>query len=313
MNLPELKQEILDGKLRSLYVFVGEELALQDVYINKLAEIANVNTVVVDSLSDVFNKLNSKSLISHKPSLYIIREDEDYRKKESKWEDLMNLKNSRGNIVVLRYCDIDKRGKFYKAHESVLTEFNFMESGILKNRLQAVTGMSENSCLELVNICGRNYGRIQHELYKLSVFANVNGYSLQTAYLEARKRNMIHEDIGDIIFDFVSAVEERNIPLIYSLYDKLKQTDEGPLKVITILYNSFRNILLVQSTQKQDRTEQVLGLSNAQIYVTSQKCDRYAIQEIVSMVKLLREIEKGIKNGTIDGGYAVDYFLSQIF
>ena len=41
MDISVLKKDLLDKKLKSFYVFTGEELALQDIYINKIAEISN--------------------------------------------------------------------------------------------------------------------------------------------------------------------------------------------------------------------------------------------------------------------------------
>ena len=312
MNLSELKNELLEGKLRSSYIFTGDELALQDVYINKIAEIAMTNTVFVDTLADVYTRLNTRTLVKSNPSIYIIRDDEDYRKREDCWGDFIDLKSKNGSIVIMRYSSMDKRGKFYKAHEPILTEFNFVDASVLKNRLHAVTKLPEHYCEEIVRICGCNYGRIQHELYKLNVFAKVNGYSLLTAYLEARKQNMIHEEIGDVIFDFSNAVLDRDYNLAYKYLTHLKTTDEGPIKLLSVLYNSFRNVLLVQSTASSDQNEAVLGLTSAQIFVTKPHCDKYALSELVAIVKLIREVERGIKIGMIDSNFAMEYLLSQI-
>ena len=313
MDITELKKELLENKLRPYYVFTGNELALQDVYIDKILEISKLEKVRLDKLSKIYTRLSAKTLIKAVPKVYVIRNDEQYLKEEKIWENVVNCKNQKGNIVILLYTDIDKRGKFQKTHEPILTEFNFMGESVLRNRLQAVTGMPVQYCDDLIKICGCNYGRIKNELYNINMLAKINNYSLNTAYLEARKNNLIHEEIGDIIFDFVSAVEDRNINKAYELYHKLEKTDEGPLKLITVLYNAFRNILIVQSTNRNERTEEVLGLSAAQIFVTSKKCDKYTLTELVKIVKLLRDVEKGIKTGEVDVNYSMEFVLSQIF
>ena len=71
--------------------------------------------------------------------------------------------------------------------------------------------------------------------------------------------------------------------------------------------------MLVQSTPLNQRTEDVLGLTKGQIFVTSQKCDRYSIYEIVDIVKLLQKAEKGIKTGELDVNYIMEYLLGVIF
>ena len=50
MELPQLKQELLNGKLRPYYIFIGDELALQDVYINKIYTKTNNDLIKLNSL-----------------------------------------------------------------------------------------------------------------------------------------------------------------------------------------------------------------------------------------------------------------------
>lgn len=312
MELKNLKEELLNNKIRPLYIFTGIELALQDVYINKIKEISKLNSIRTEYLKNVYNKFNSRSLIKLKPNIYIIRDDEDYLKSEKTWENFKKNKLN-GNIVILLYTNIEKSSKFYKAHEDIIVNFDYIDRSLLKNRLMVTTGMNEQSCKELVDICNGNYGVIQHEVYNLMLLSEAIGCSLQTSYLESRRNNTITEYIGDIIFDFTNSVIDRDIYKAYSLYEKIKQTDEGAVKLLSVLYNSFRNVLIVQSTNNNERTEEILGLTKAQIYVTSQKCNKYNLFELVNAIKTIRYLEKGIKTGEVDSEFCIDYLFSQIF
>lgn len=313
MDITKLKEELLNNIVRPIYVFTGEELALQDIYIDKICQVSGLQKVVVDNLKSIYNKLSARTIVKVAPKVYCIRNDDSYLREDKVWEKIISGKNQGGNIIVFRYTGIDKKGKFCKAHQDVMTEFNFIGANLLRNRLQAITKWPNQYCEDLVKLCGCNYGRIQNELYKLNILAKVNKYSLETAYLEAKKSNIIHQEIGDIIFDFTNAIVERNIVKAYDLYEKIKKTDEGPLKLVTVLYNSFRNILIVQSTPQNQRTEEILGISRAQIFVTSQKCDRYNIYELVDIVKLLQKMEKGIKTGEVDVSFVMEYIMGVIF
>ena len=93
----------------------------------------------------------------------------------------------------------------------------------------------------------------------------------------------------------------------------MKYTGDGTMRVLTVLYNSFRQILMVQSTPVNERTEQVLGMTKGQIYITSQKCNRYNIYEVVNIVKTLRYLEKGIKTGEVSEEYAMNYLMGTIW
>lgn len=313
MQLEDLKNELIYNKLRPTYLFYGHELALQDIYINKISELSGLKKVRVDSLKVIYNKLSAKTLIKSKPVLYVVRDDELYYKEEKVWEKTIAGKNQQGNILILLYTNPDKRSKFMKAHEEIATEFDFLGESILSCRVQALTKLPTGYCKDLVKICNCNYGRIEKELYKLNLFCEINKCSMEDAYKDARRNNMIHEDIGDIIFDFTNAVIDRDVTKSYTLLRDLKKIDEGELKLVTVLYNGFRNILLVQSTGNKDRTEQVLGLSSAQIYVSSLHCGKYNLFELVNIVKLLQSLEYDIKCGSIDSEFAVEFLLSQIF
>lgn len=313
MDISELKQELLDKKVRPFYVFTGDELALQDIYIDKISEISGLEVQRPENLKSIFSRLTAKTLFKIVPCIYVIRGDEEYYKANSFWKKLVEAKSLKGNILILLYTG-DKFSKdFTKAHENVLTQFDFVGASLLKNRLQAVTGMPIPYCEDIVKMCGNNYGRIKNELYKLQVFGALHGWGWNSTYLEAKKCNLIHEDIGDIIFEFTNAIESRNIKKAYELWPKMKFTGDGPMRVLSVLYNSFRQILMVQSTPAQERTEEVLGLTKTQIYITNQKCNKYNIYEVVNIVKTLRYLEKGIKTGQVAEEFAIPYLMGVIW
>lgn len=313
MEISDLKQELLDGKVRPFYMFIGDELALQDIYIDKIKEISGLPLQRVDSLAAVYSRLTAKSLFKTPPTLYVIRNDEQYQKSEKTWDTFIQTDNLKGNIVIMLYSGLEKTNKMVKQHDSVCIKFDFIGTSILKNRLHATTGMPVQYCEDIVKMCCNNYGRIKNELYKLQVFARVNKLNWNGAYLEAKKIDLIHEDIGDIIFDFTNAVINRNIKKAYELWPKMKYTGDGPMRVLSVLYNSFRQILMVQSTDLKERTEQVLGMTKGQIYVTSNQCGRYNLFELVNIVKTIRYLEKGIKIGTVAEEFAMDYLMGTIW
>ena len=312
MDISVLKQEILDKKYRNYYIFTGEELALQDIYINKIKEISGMEIMRVDSVASIFQRLTAKSLIKREPVIFVIRNDEDWYKAESSWSKLKD-KDMKGNILILLYSIGTKTSAFCKYHEDIITDFGLIGSSLLKNRLQAITKMPDAYCEDIVKMCGSNYGRMKHELYKLQKFKEIHNCGWDHAYIEAKNCNLIHEDIGDIIFEFTGAIENRNIKKAYNLWPKMKYTGDGTMRVISVLYNSFRQILMVQSTPPKDRTEKVLGMTNGQIYITAQKCNKYNIYEVVNIVKTLRYLEKGIKIGTVAEEFAMDYLMGTIW
>ena len=311
MDLSVLKEQILKGELKHCYVFYGNEYRLQDIYIDKICEVSGCSIKQVDSLKSCFNSLSVKSLIKRK-NVFVIRDDADFKRQEKLWEPFLNGEFQKDNIVIFVYTNMDKRGKFLKQMEEVSVEFNRLSSEILIPRVIAMTKLHQRFAQELVELCGYNYGRIELEISKLNILCNCNNYSINTAFLTALKYNLIYEEIGDVIFDFTNAVIDRNVKEAYRLYSKLKMSTEPNLRLITVLYNTFRNTLIVQSTKDNERTEEILGLSKGQIYVTSQHCGHYSLVEIVRAINILRFVEKGIKTGEIEDAVSVEYVLAQI-
>lgn len=313
MDIQTLKQELVAGKTQHYYVFIGDELAMQDIYIDKIAEVSKLPKVSVSDIHAIYTKLTAPALIKAEPALYVIRNDEEYYKSTA-WKKLLKLPNFKGNILVLRYSDVKKSSEFCKAHKELLVSFDLVNSTLLKNRLRATTGLNDACCKELVALSGGNYGCIKNEIYKLQAYARANNYSWMTAYLRGKEAKLFHEEIGDIIFDFTDSIVTRNVKRAYALYPKILKTEDGAsLKLISVLYNQFRNILMVQSTPFKERTEQQLGLTKGQIYMTAQKCDHYNLFELVNIVKLLRSLERGIKIGTVEDSFAMEYFMGEIW
>ena len=91
MDIKDLKQELLNKKVRNYYVFIGDELALQDIYIDKIKEISGLPSVRVFDVRSIYTKLTQKTLFKAPSSIYIVRNDDEFYKSTA-WKDLLKLK-----------------------------------------------------------------------------------------------------------------------------------------------------------------------------------------------------------------------------
>lgn len=121
MNLPELKTFIANGEKKPLYIFTGDEIAVMDVYINKLKKLFNGNVMFADSLQSIVHRLKSNSLINSDDALYIIREDKAVLSADKIWQAIKSGGMQRHNSLLFIYTSIDKRGKFYKEFSNYIT------------------------------------------------------------------------------------------------------------------------------------------------------------------------------------------------
>ena len=59
MNLQTLQQQIIGKTLDNLYVFVGDEIAIQKIYINKMAEVAGLEVKYISNYKEITKKSNN--------------------------------------------------------------------------------------------------------------------------------------------------------------------------------------------------------------------------------------------------------------
>lgn len=217
MNIQELQKQIIDKKLNDLYIFLGEEIAIQKIYINKIAEIKNLEIQYVEYYKQIHNNLNVNNLFDTK-KLYIILDDLDILKQEEVWKEI----NVNGNIIIFKYNNLDKRNKFYKFFEQQIVEFNTLSEEVLVKYIQKEISLNNQNCKKLINICNSNYNQIILEIDKIKNYSNPLDND-DYLFEELEKQGAFHKEISDITFTFIEKVMTRDEKQIYDLYKNLQQ------------------------------------------------------------------------------------------
>ena len=311
MKLHELKDQLVRKQLNPLYIFTGEEIAIMDVYVDKVVSTSKAVPKRADSVRSIFSKLHNSSFIN-KPTCYIIRDDKEYLTQEKVWAEMNSGKHIGNNTIILVYTNLDKRSKFYKQHSDIIVEFEKLSPEILVKYIKKELPLSNHAASLLVDLCDNNYSRILLECDKIKHLAAVRGCTVEEAFTQAINEKVIYKAPKDVIFNFIDCVCKRQITKSYELLNELVAINESPLAIISLLYNNFRSMLLVQSAQGQPEISKVTGLTPWQIKVAKEKGNNYNINELISAIQIIRNTEKGIKVGSIEQPMAVDYILANI-
>lgn len=125
------------------------------------------------------------------------------------------------------------------------------------------------------------------------------------------KDGTIYQPPKDAIFDFVDAVLDRKVNLSYNLFDQCKAVGEAIMVMLSVLYTNAKAVLQVQSCESKDISKST-GLTGWQIQNAKKHLDVYEDWELVDMLRLIHQCEKGIKTGKIDEKYVMDYILGQV-
>ena len=307
MNLQGLQKQIINKNFDNLYIFLGDEIAVQKIYINKIKEITGLELQYVEDLKSIYNKLSSNNIFNVK-KLYVVIDDIDLTKQEKIWQDLQLKIND--NIIIFKYNNLDKRSKFYKYFTQKIVEFNKLSNEVLTQYIKKEISLNNKNCEELINICGNNYNQILLEIDKIKNYSNPLD-SDDYLFEQLNNQGAFHKEISDITFEFIEKVLKRDIKATYELRKKLIQIGESNIKLLSLLYTNFKTILLIQSCNSKDICK-TTGLQYYQVKYNQDKLDYYTISELVNILRNIQKVEKGIKTGTIDEVISLDYLLVNI-
>lgn len=301
MELEQLKEMLEQGQVPQPLILYGEEQGIINLYIDKIQEILQLEIERKDSVSEVMQLSNKCGLLGSTPKLYIVRYDLDFVKEEKLWEELGNLE---GSYLIIVYEAIDKRSRFYKNLKDNITQVDKVNPKVLKKYILKEINVDDKWAEWLINATNGSYSKIILELEKLKLFEEVDYNNLMDNFIAD---GGIHSEIPDCVFEFIDAVLYRNVKKSFKLYEQLRQRGESNIKILSLLYTNFRNLASVQLSEVA--TPNTTGLTQFQINIIRNKCGRYSDQEIIKNLKLLSDLDKGVKQGEIEEVLTVPYFL----
>lgn len=305
MTVAELKAQIMSKSLKPVYVFTGQEIEVRNIYINQIVKSFGYTVARADELSDIFGNLKRQSILQ-KPTLYIVSECSEVLKNEKAWKVFdMNFGK---NMLVFTFTNLDKRVKFYKQYKDIIVEFEPLKPEILKKYILKEIQLSDRNCNTLMEICENDYGRCLLEIDKIKRFDHE---ATNIAFEHLLRSGTIYQPPKDAIFDFVDAVLDRNVCKAFELMQESYDCGEATLVMISNLYSNFKSLLQVQSCKSRDISN-TTGLTGWQITNAKKHLNRYRTGELVNALSVIREVEVGIKSGTIDEQIAVPYVLVNI-
>ena len=96
------------------------------------------------------------------------------------------------------------------------------------------------------------------------------------------------------------------------MLSEYKEVDDTPLGFLTLLYNNIRQILMVQGLGDNKDVASRTGLTGYQVKLAMEKMGRYNIRHLVDSLRIITNIDKGIKSGELDSSRAAELALCMI-
>lgn len=134
LAIQEAGKQILTGNPGKFYIFVGEEYGIKNKYLEDM-RLHYENWKEVDSVRDLFSMFKTKHLIPLKPTLYIVRYDEDfYSYVSDKTKSEIDKLNIIGTVVCI-YQSNKHTLKFDKYLPDYTVSFDFISKQFIKKYL----------------------------------------------------------------------------------------------------------------------------------------------------------------------------------
>ena len=314
MKLPDLQKQIVSKSINRVLLLFGEEVAIMDIYLNKIYAVTQSDILRFDSVKEAYSKLVQRRITTSVSRVFVVRDDKDFLKADKDWNKVFTAVENSNDYLIVIYSSMDRRSKFYKQNQERLCEFEKLSSSVLAGYIEKLLpGMTASQKEQFAEVCECSYSRILLEADKVKHYAKANYLDCGEAFKELLRQGVIYQPIGDITFLFTDAILTRNKRATAKYMLQAKAIGESEILTLSVLYNGFKHILMVQGLGKdQSQPAKRTGLTPWQVKMAKEKQGHYSISELVNALKVIRFAEKGIKTGLIDADVAVEYVIVNI-
>lgn len=275
MEIKLLKTSILTNNIPKFLIFIEDEIALSDMYKEKISKMLNKPIKVYSSCEHIAYDLQT-NVISD--SIFVINEDKPFDN-----HALEIIKNSGKNCIICTHSVDNIKNKdllVYCVHFKKLDHYTVL-AYLMKKLKDKNIAIEQDSVEKLVDYCEDNLGECLNELDKVITLVDgssseinnkiVMDYMLECEFSDYRQTNV------KAFTDKVCAKNTEAIDEVYRLSD-------SPIYVLSLLYAKARYSFI---TYKRPYSKRIM--------------------------EVCYEIYKGILSNTIDSEYAMKYLVEELY
>ena len=294
LGLLDLQTQIREGSLLPFYIFTGEEIELQNIYLKQMGHV-----IRVDRVADIYNKITSK-LISGKFAVYVVRDDMDFIKSEKTWSSISD--RIRNVVLVIQVTTPNKCKKFIKELNDCVVEFNHMTTKQLLNVVNMDCSVSNKQYF--IEACNNDLNTINNylDIFKRAGIKELNK-KIVDEYIPTK------EDVT--VFQLADAVMRKDEQLTFKLLDQLLEDKNNVMGIIYAIYSQLHKCVLVEGYRGEKNISKVTGI-NSWICNNILRDNRIEPSKLLTALRLVQKYDKGIKTGKYDGVMACYSLIVEI-
>lgn len=309
MNLIDLKAKIVTKEIPNFLVFTGPESGVMNIYLQQISRVLNLKISKIETVEAVI-KYSSGNSLFNATKLFMVTDDLTFLKEDSGWNKIESILGK--NRLILRYHNYDSRLGFWKRFEQNTVVFNYMTTDVLASNLSKQFKLDITRCARLAESCGNDYIRCKIELDKVLQFSKIKNIPLETAFDKCLTNGVLSLDIDYNLDDFVNAFLTKNYEKIIKLQGYFKRSSEPVVKILNLLYNGFKGVLIAQTIHSAKNIQQNTGLNYYAYMKAKEISGYYGNDEIEYILYILMKLEQGIKTGLINEELVLDYLISNL-
>lgn len=295
MDLMELNNDIRYNNLKNLYIFTGEEIELQNIYLHQMGEYQRV-----DSVGNVFTSLTSK-MLKPKNIIYVVRDDHQFMRNDKAFKSLADkIKNG---TLVLQITNLDKRSAFYKHFKQDIIEFNHLTTNQLATRVEPLIRGDKGVITYFIERCNNDYNTILNEIDKIKRL----GYNELTKEIVDE---MIYKKAEYTPFDLVDNLMMKNSQECFKMLEVILKDNAG-MATLYAMANQFHNCVLVEGYRGQANISKITGV-NGWVCNNILKYNRIRPSDLLYALRLVQRYDKGVKTGLYDINTALTSLVCEI-
>ncbi len=323
ISMTELKNELSQNKIRSCYLFTGEEEYLRRQYTEILKK------TVLPSDDDMnYTKMEGKNCLLEDldetaGTMPFFAERRMITVDGSGWfrtgtdTDLSSfIKNLPDTACVLFVeAEIDKRSRNYKAmqKDGTIVSFDTPDERMLISWIGGFfrkegKKISADTAVYLIRRCGTNMDTLRNEMEKLASYA-MNEDAVTADHIN----ELCSRHLEDQIFAMMDAVAGGKQKETLAMYNELLALRESPMKILALLSRHFRILLQIKDMESLGMSgadmAQAAGVPPFAVKKYRAQAASFSAEELRKAADDCLESDELIKSGNMSDILTVETFL----
>lgn len=290
MELVELNKQLRTNDIGNFYIFVGDEIGLQNVYLKQFGEYKRVNAV-----SEVLSKLTARGFGFNKGTkeVYVVRDDLDFLNNKHLEENIKQLEKAKLGTLILQITNANKKSAWYKTLKDYVVEFNKLTPTQLIHQIQHYNLTDNQDILKyFVSACNNDYTTILNEIDK---YNRLHAAGVYKTFSIDTLLDMMPPKYAYTVFDLIDLVMRHDMKAMHVM-DLLLEQNQNPLGILSLLYQNISKAILVIGHKGQQGITEKTGLPYWQVKKIL-NTTRMSPGGLLAAIRFIQQYDNGIKSG----------------